>query len=403
LSTVNSDALPLAGTLVAEFSHTIMGPSCGLVLADLGADVIRIEPAPAGDPTRTLPGFASGFFTFFNRNKQHLALDLKSAAGRAVAQRLIERADVLVENFAPETMQRLGLGYDDAARINPRLIYCSLKGFLSGPYEKRVALDEVVQMMGGLAYMTGPPGRPLRAGASVIDILGGTFGAVGILAALRERDRTGKGQLVESALFESVVYLMGTHMAAAAILNRSIPPFPARIGAWGIYDLFVTRDGVQIFVGVTTDRTWERFCAEFQRADLFADARLRTNTGRVDERDWLVPELAAMLAELDAADVTARCERAGIPFAPIGTPEDLLDDPHLLAGERLLPTRGPAGETIALPQLPLAMSGRSFGIRSQPSKLGENDAGVLRRLGYSDGEVAQLARDGVTLLNEETR
>jgi crotonobetainyl-CoA:carnitine CoA-transferase CaiB-like acyl-CoA transferase len=392
------DALPLAGLLVAEFTHTIMGPSCGLVLADLGAEVIRIEPAPAGDPTRGLPGFASGFFTVFNRNKAHLALDLKAAAGRAVAERLIERADVLIENFAPGTMQRLGLGYEDAARNNPRLIYCSLKGFLSGPYERRVALDEVVQMMGGLAYMTGPPGMPLRAGASVIDILGGTFGAVAILAALRERDRTGKGQLVESALFESVVYLMGQHMAAAKILNRAIPPFPARIGAWGIYDLFVTRDGIQVFLGVTTDRTWERFCGEFARADLLADARLRGNTERVNERDWLVPELARMVAELDAAEVTARCERAGLPFATIGAPEDLFDDPHLLAGERLLPTRGPSDETIPLPQLPIAMNGRSFGIRSQPSKLGENAGAVLEQLGYAGDEIAQLARDGVTVL-----
>lgn len=373
--------LPLAGIVVAEFSHTIMGPSCGLVLADLGADVVRIEPAPGGDPTRELPGFASGFFTMFNRNKRHLALDLTSDAGRAIARRLIERADVLIENFAPGTMQRFGLGYDDAARLNPRLIYCSLKGFLSGPYEHRVALDEVVQMMGGLAYMTGPPGTPLRAGASVIDILGGTFGAVAILAALRERDRTGTGQLVESALFETVAYLMGTHMAAAAILGRSVPPYPARLGAWGIYDLFVTRDGEQMFVGVTTDRTWERFCAAFGRADLFADPRLRTNTGRVEERAWLMPEVARTLGELDAGELGARCERAKIPFARIGTPEDLFDDPHLLAGERLLPTRGPSGQTIPLPQLPIAMNGRSFGIRRQPSQPGETDADVLRWLG----------------------
>jgi crotonobetainyl-CoA:carnitine CoA-transferase CaiB-like acyl-CoA transferase len=389
---------PLAGLLVAEFSHTIMGPSCGLVLADLGAEVVRIEPAPGGDPTRALPGFASGFFTVFNRNKAHLALDLKAPAGRAVAERLIERADVLIENFAPGTMNRLGLGYDDAARRNPRLIYCSLKGFLSGPYEQRVALDEVVQMMGGLAYMTGPPGMPLRAGASVIDILGGTFGAVAILAALRERDRTGKGQLVESALFESVVYLMGQHMAAAKILNRPVPPFPARLGAWGVYDLFVTRDGVRVFLGITTDRAWERFCGEFERADLLADTQLSGNSGRVNERERLVPEIARMLSELDAADVTARCERAGVPFASIGTPEDLFDDPHLLAGERLLPTRGPGGETIPLPQLPIAMNGRSFGIRSQPPKLGENAGTVLQRLGYAEPEIAQLARDGVTVL-----
>lgn len=225
--------LPLDGIVVAEFTHTIMGPSCGLVLADLGADVIRIEPSPEGDRTRRLPGYAAGFYTFFNRNKQSLALDLKSAPGREVAQRLLERTDVLIENFAPETMERLGFGYEAVAARNPRLVYCSLKGFLSGLYEHRPALDEVVQVMGGLAYMTGPPGTPLRAGASIVDILGGTFGAVAILAALRQREQTGRGQLVRSALFESVVYLMGQHMASGAILGQPVPPFPVRLGAWG--------------------------------------------------------------------------------------------------------------------------------------------------------------------------
>jgi crotonobetainyl-CoA:carnitine CoA-transferase CaiB-like acyl-CoA transferase len=377
-----------------------MGPSCGLVLADLGADVIRIEPMPGGDPTRQLPGFASGFFTFYNRNKKHLSLDLKSPQGKAVAERLLRRADVLIENFAPGTMNRLGFGYADAARINPKLIYCSLKGFLKGPYENRVALDEVVQMMGGLAYMTGPPGTPLRAGASVIDILGGTFGAIGILAALRERENTGKGQLVESALFESVAFLMGQHMAAAAILKRSVPPFPARIGAWGIYDLFLTRDGVDVFVGITTDRTWERFCNEFGRDDLFADPRLRSNSARVDEREWLRPEIGRIIAALDVADVTLRCERAGVPFALVGTPEDLFADPHLVDGGRLLPTRGPSDEMIPLPQLPMAMDGRSFGMRSQPSKPGENGADVLQWLGYRSEEIAEFVRDGVTILEE---
>jgi crotonobetainyl-CoA:carnitine CoA-transferase CaiB-like acyl-CoA transferase len=377
-----------------------MGPSCGLVLADLGADVIRIEPMPGGDPTRQLPGFASGFFTFYNRNKKHLSLDMKSQQGKTVAERLLRRADVLIENFAPGTMDRLGFGFADASRINPKLIYCSLKGFLKGPYENRVALDEVVQMMGGLAYMTGPPGTPLRAGASVIDILGGTFGAIGILAALRERENTGKGQLVESALFESVAFLMGQHMAAAAILKRSVPPFPARIGAWGIYDLFLTRDGVDVFVGITTDRTWERFCNEFGRDDLFADPRLRSNSARVDEREWLRPEIGGIIAALDVADVTLRCERAGVPFALVGTPEDLFADPHLLDGGRLLPTRSPSDEMIPLPQLPMAMDGRSFGMRSQPSKPGENGADVLQWLGYRSEEIAEFVRDGVTIVEE---
>jgi crotonobetainyl-CoA:carnitine CoA-transferase CaiB-like acyl-CoA transferase len=397
----SSAPLPLDGIVVAEFTHTIMGPSCGLILADLGADVIRIEPSPDGDRTRRLPGYAAGFYTFFNRNKQSIALDLKALRGREVAQRLLRSADVLIENFAPETMERLGLGYADASALNPRLIYCSLKGFLSGLYERRPALDEVVQMMGGLAYMTGPPGSPMRSGASIVDILGGTFGAVAILAALHERERTGRGQLVRSALFESVAYLMGQHMASGAILGAPVPPFPVRLGAWGIYDIFHTRDGVAIFVAITSERAWQSFCAAFERADLLADERLQTNNDRVRERGWLQPEVARIVADVDAADLTERCERAGVAYARVGRPEDLFDDPHLVQGGRLLPTRSPAGDLLSLPQLPIEMDGRSFGIRRQPPGIGEGSRALLLRLGYGAAEIAALFADGIAVDGEQ--
>ena len=180
------------------------GPTCGVVLADLGADVIRVEPAPDGDRTRRLQGFAAGFFAYFNRNKRCICIDLKNQDGAAVARDLLRATDVLIENFAPGTMDRLGLGWNEVHKLNPRLIYCMLKGFLPGPYEHRPALDEVAQFMTGLAYMTGPPGRPLRAGASVIDIMGGVMGAVAILAALRQREQDGEGRKVISSLFEFV-------------------------------------------------------------------------------------------------------------------------------------------------------------------------------------------------------
>src|SRR3954447_22645759 len=224
-------ALPLAGLRVLEFTQTIMGPCAGLVLADLGADVIKIEPAPRGDNTRRLPGFASGFFGYFNRNKRSLAVDLKAGEGRDLVLGLVRDADVVIENFAPGTMERLGCGYGELSALNPRLVYCALKGFLSGPYENRPALDELVQFMGGLAYMTGPPGRPLRAGTSVIDIMGGTFGVVAILAALQERARTGKGQLVKSALLESPVFLGAPPRPARVLPGEETPPMPARRGA----------------------------------------------------------------------------------------------------------------------------------------------------------------------------
>src|SRR3954447_5188238 len=268
---------PLAGIRVIEFTHMVMGPSCGMILADLGADVIKIEPAPKGDNTRRLTGPATGFFPTFNRNKRSLAVDMKRPAGLALVRRLAKTADVLIENFRPGAMDKLGLGYAALVELNPRLIYCSCKGFLPGPYEHRTALDEVVQMMGGLAYMTGPPGRPLRAGASVNDIMSGMFGVIAILAALRERDQTGKGQLVKSALFENNMFLVAQHMMQFAVTGKPAAPMPERISAWAVYDVFDTADGSQVFVGVVTDTQWRAFCEAFGLADLGSDPALSTN------------------------------------------------------------------------------------------------------------------------------
>src|SRR5262245_50602540 len=241
----------------------VMGPSCGLVLADLGAEVIKVEPL-TGDNTRRLEGAGSGFYPVFNRNKKSLAIDLQKPRGRELVQKLLMKADVLTENFRPGALDKLGFSFDELHKQNPRLIYCSLKGFLSGPYEHRLALDEVTQMMGGLAYMTGLPDRPLRAGSSVVDIMGGTFAAVGILSALRERERTGKGQEVTSALFESTAYLVAQHMAQFELTGEAPQPMSVKRPAWGVYDICETRDGGRLFVGVVTDTQWEVFCREFQ-------------------------------------------------------------------------------------------------------------------------------------------
>ena len=391
---------PLSGLRVLEFSHTIMGPCAGLVLADLGADVVKVEPAPAGDHTRRLPGFASGFFATFNRNKRSLALDLKQEAGRAVAHRLAAQADVVLENYGPGTMERLGCGWEQLSATNPRLIYLALKGFLAGPYEHRPALDEVVQFQAGLAYMTGPPGRPLRAGASIIDILGAVFGVTAVLAALRERDRTGKGQRVSSALFESAVFLMGSHMAGLAATGEEPPPMPARRGAWGIYDVFATAGEGQLFIGVTSDQQWARFCDAFGLDAMKADARLATNAQRARERSWLIPALQEVFATLPYDTVTARCEAAGISWAPVGRPKDLFTDPHLLAGGGLLQTAISAlggGALFGLPALPVefgAKRGRP-GLARQPPRMGEHSREVLAEAGFGSAEVAALAEAGV--------
>src|SRR3954467_3893802 len=207
----DDSSLPLAGMRVVEFVHVVRGPACGLVLADLGAEVIKIEPLD-GDHTRKLTASGAGFFPTFNRNKKSLAIDLKSSAGRDIVLKLIASADVLTENFRPGAMDELGYGYEALRTLKPELIYCSLKGFLAGPYEHRAGLDETAQMMGGLAYMTGPRGRPLRAGASVNDIMGGMFAAIAILSAVVQRRRTGRGQHVKSALFENCAFLVAQHM-----------------------------------------------------------------------------------------------------------------------------------------------------------------------------------------------
>ena len=391
-------SLPLAGLKVIEFSHAIMGPSAGLILADMGADVIKIEPAPDGDHTRRLPGFAAGFYGLFNRNKRALAVDLKSEKGRALVHRLAETADVALENFGPGTMDRLGCGYADLSAKNPRIVYCALKGFLSGPYEKRTALDEVVQYMAGLAYMTGPPGRPLRAGTSIVDILGGTFAVVGILAALRERDRTGKGQMVKSALYEAAVLLMGQHMAGMAVTGEPGLPMPARKGAWGVYHTFPTRDGERVFIGITSNQQWERFCGAVKRPDLLADPRLKSNADRVAAQEWLLPIVEQIAQGYSKAELLALCESIGIPFSPVSKPEDLFDDPQLQGPHGLLDVTLPGGIRTKLPRLPIELDGHDFGLRRNAPEVGADGRDVLKEVGYDTAEIAALERDGVIVV-----
>ncbi len=381
---------PLKGVRVLEFTHAVMGPSAGLVLADLGAEVIRIEPAPQGDHTRRLKGFGTGFYTFYNRNKKSLAINLKTDKGHKIGRQLIATADVLIENFGPGTAERLGLGYDQARALNPALIYCRLKGFMEGPYFYRTALDEVVQMMSGLAYMTGLPGRPLRAGASIIDLMGGTFGAIGVILALGEREKTGRGMLVDNGLFETAAFIMGQHMAYAAIGQETVPPMAARISPWSIYRQFNTSDDQLVFIGITSDQQWVRFCEVFGRLDLLADERLATNNDRINARDWLMPDLETMMASKPLDEILRHCEMAEIPFSPIAHPEDLFDDPQLNAGNSLVEVQLPDGRRAKLPRLPLAVDGQRPGLRMEAPSLGEHTRPILRELAYTDDQIDAL-------------
>ena len=383
---------PLAGLKVVEFTHMVMGPTVGHILAGLGAEIVRVEPI-GGDRTRRLMGSGAGYFPMYNRGKRSICLDLKSDDGLAIAKDLIGNADILVENFRPGALDRLGLDYDSCAKDNPRLIYCSEKGFLPGPYEKRTALDEVAQMMGGLAYMTGPPGKPLRAGASVIDVTGGMFGVIGVLAALEERHRTGLGQKIVASLFETTAYLVGQHMAQYAVTGTPAAPMPARVSAWAIYDVFETRDE-PVFIGVVTDALWEKFCTLFGLDELRADESLRENNARVAARERIMPRIRELIGAMTRAEVIAKLEGTGLPFAPIGKPEELFDDPHLSSGG-LEDVTLESGEIVRLPTIPLEIGGERIGAPQKVPRAGADGRDVLEDLGYDPDRIGHLLETGI--------
>jgi crotonobetainyl-CoA:carnitine CoA-transferase CaiB-like acyl-CoA transferase len=387
--------LPLAGIRVIEFSHMVMGPSVGLILGDLGADVIKVEPI-GGDQTRRLLGSGAGYFPMFNRNKRSICLNLKTEEGVDLAQRLLADADVMIENFRPGTLERLGLGYESVASWNPRIIYCSAKGFLPGPYEQRTALDEVTQMMGGLAYMTGPPGRPLRAGSSVIDITGGMFGVIGILAALESRHRTGRGSNVKCALYETTAFLVGQHMAQKAVTGEAPQPMPVRLSAWAIYDVFENaNEGEQLFVGVVSDSQWVTLCETFGLDDLGQNTGLQDNNQRVLARDSILPRVRDLFRGFSRDELVRRLEAVGLPFAPIMRPDELFDDPHLNASGGLMQVSIPSNGRARLPALPLEINDERLPLRRDiPAVNGDGEA-ILTELGLAPADIASLRSRGI--------
>ena len=390
--------LPLEGVRVVEFCHVVMGPTCGLVLADLGAEVIKVEPLE-GDHTRKLVASGAGFFPTYNRNKKSIAVDLKSAAGREMVFKLVASADVVTENFRPGAMDKLGFGYDALKRLNEGLIYCSMKGFLPGPYDHRTGLDEVVQMMGGLAYMTGGRFGPLRAGASVNDVMGGMFGAIGILAALHQRKTSGEGQYVQSALFENNAFLVAQHMMEGVAMGKPVTPMPDRVRAWALYDNFRTSDGELVFVGVVTDTQWKIFCGAFDLQHLLDDPALRTNPQRVEARPRILPIVTDIFARMTKQQLMDKCEELGLPFAPIAKPEDLFEDPHLNASGGLTPVKFPDGKRTKVPILPIEMDGKRFGTRLDIPRVGEHTRALMAELGYREDQIDALIAERVVKVN----
>ncbi|WJD65057.1 CaiB/BaiF CoA transferase family protein [Pseudomonas kurunegalensis] len=386
--------LPLDGIRVVEISHMVMGPTCGMILGDLGAEVIKIEPV-RGDGTRRLLGAGAGFFRTFNRNKQCIAIDVETPEGREAVLQLIDTADVFIENFKPGRMRKLGLDYAALRQRNPRLIYASHKGFLSGPYDNRLALDEVVQMMAGLAYMTGPVGRPLRAGSSVNDIMGGMFGAIGVLAALNERHTTGSGREVQSALYENCVLLAAQHMQQYVVTGEAAAPMPNRISAWAIYDVFTFAGGEQMFVAATGEGQWHALCQVLEQTALLDDPALASNNDRVLQRPRLLAHLAEVFAPLDAGQLALQLEANGIPFAPIRRPEELFDDPHLQQSGGMADLQLEDGSHTPMPLLPLSLDGQRLQPRRAIARIGEHTRQVMRDLGYSDAHIAELCAAGV--------
>ena len=389
-------ALPLDGLRVLELGHIIAGPSAGLLLADLGADVIKVERAGEGDQSRTMPAGTSALFHFLNRNKRSIAIDLKdSAEGRALFLRLVSASDVVIDNFAFGAVEALGLGYDVLARTNPGIIYLDLKGFLPGPNEARPFLDELAQMSAGLAFMTGPRGQPIRAGASIVDVGAAAYGVIAVLAALQQRARTGTGQRITSGLYETTVFWVGQWLAQFAATGEPSVPLPemrqgTRMG-WGIYQLFTAGDGEQVFIGITSNGHWERFCKEFGLDDLLADPNLDDNTKRVAARGWLPARIAREMQRYPSAEISQRLDRARVPFAPLRRPDQLVDDPHLNAiGQFVdtpLPGRGPA----KLPKLPVHSTAFEMELRRPAPRLGEHTREVLEEIGLTTDEIDALA------------
>jgi crotonobetainyl-CoA:carnitine CoA-transferase CaiB-like acyl-CoA transferase len=386
---------PLDGVRVVEMSHMIMGPSCGMFLALLGAEVVKVEP-PAGDKTRDLSGMGRPFWPLFNRGKKSVQLETSSPVGRAALDKLLATADVFVDNFRDDSLARMGADPNDLRRRFPRLILASHKGFLSGPYQERTAMDETVQMMTGLAYMTGPSGRPLRVGSSANDIMGGLFGALSVVAALRERDQTGVGRTVRIGLFENCLLLVAQHMVQFELEGVNPPPMPERTFSWPVYDIFKTADDQQVFVSAVTEGQWATLCDVLGLADLKADPRLQTRMDTINARRWTLPRVAAAVAARTFADLTAAFEANGIPFSPIAKPGDMFQHPHVMRPGGLATSRLPDGRTFRAPSLPIEVDGRMLDGGGDLAAIGADTAAVLGALGLSADEIA-AARGSATV------
>jgi crotonobetainyl-CoA:carnitine CoA-transferase CaiB-like acyl-CoA transferase len=381
-----ADFRPLSGIRVVEMTHMIMGPSCGMFLGQLGAEVIKVEP-PAGDKTRYLSGMGSPFFPLFNRGKKSVQLDTATELGRAALDKLLATADVFVDNFRDESLARMGADPVELRQRFPRLILASHKGFLSGPYQERTAMDEVVQMMTGLAYMTGPTGRPLRVGSSANDIMGGLFGALSVVCAIMERETTGRGRDLRVGLFENCLLLVAQHMVQFELEGVNPPPMPERTFSWPVYDIFTTIDGKQIFVSAVTEGQWATLCDILGLPALKADPRLQTKMDTINARSWTLPIITGVIAGRHFDELVTVFEEKGISFSPIAKPGDMFQHPHVMRPGGLATSRMPDGRTFRAPALPFEVDGTMMTGGGDLPEVGQHTDEVLGALGLSAKDI----------------
>jgi crotonobetainyl-CoA:carnitine CoA-transferase CaiB-like acyl-CoA transferase len=361
-----------------------------MILAQLGAEVIKVEP-PTGDNTRKLRGMATAFFPLFNRGKRSLVLDLKSEAGRAALERLLATADVFIENFRDETIAKSGLDSKALAQRFPMLIIGAHKGYLSGPYEHRPALDEVVQMATGLAYMTGSRETPLRVGSSINDIMGGMFGVIGILAALIERQKTQRGKEIRVGLFENCLFTVAQHMVQYQITGVPAAPMPQRSQSWPVYDIFDTADARRVFVAIVTESNWTALCTNLALEELLSDPTLKSTPDRIEARPRILPLIRERFGGFVLADLERLLDALSIPFAPINAPEEMFDDPHVQRPGGLVDMVNVDGRTVRAPALPLEFDRIGLVDPTVVPVLGADTENILNELGLTP-DAASAAR-----------
>ncbi|HXH09839.1 MAG TPA: CoA transferase [Alphaproteobacteria bacterium] len=384
----------LAGVKVLDLSRVLAGPYCAMLLADMGAEVLKIEEPEGGDESRTWPPFAAGEasgYLSMNRNKRDMTLNLKTPAGQEILKRLVATADVLIENFRTGTMAAFGLGYNVLRQLNPRLIYCAISVFgRSGPYQDKVGYEALMQAFSGVMSITGEPeGPPLRCGVSFIDLSTGLMAAYGVMTALFHRERTGKGQQLEVSLFETALSLMSYH-AVGYLLGGQVPQRQGSGHPMIVpYQVFRTQDG-EIFIAGSNQRLWTLLCQVLRRGDLLQDPRFSSNAERVNHRHIIVPILQEEIRQYPTAELHQMLEKAGVPCAPVNTLDNVLADPQTLARQMVIDVPHPLIPHLKLLGIPIKLDATPGDIRLAPPLKGQHTEEVLRDLGYSTADIERL-------------